>query len=116
MRRVRGIVILAAVVATACSRAPEPRRYEVRGQILSVDLQRQEVLVDHENIKGFMPAMTMPYKVRDGTLLEGKKPEEAVNYGAAHGALAMTTPGDTSTVNVKDVERVMRGGTARVDR
>jgi protein SCO1/2 len=74
MRRFPGIVILTAVAAAACSRAPEPKRYEVRGQILSVDPQRQEVLVDHEDIVGFMPAMTMAYKVQDRTLLEGKKP------------------------------------------
>jgi 2-dehydro-3-deoxygluconokinase len=49
-------------------------------------------------------------------LMEGKDPEQAVNYGATHGALAMTTPGDTTTVNLADVEKAMRGGTARVDR
>ena len=41
---------------------------------------------------------------------------QAVKYGAAHGALAMTTPGDTSMVNVKEVEKVMGGGGARVVR
>ena len=40
----------------------------------------------------------------------------AVEYGAAHGALAMTTPGDTSMVNVKEVEAVMQGKGARVIR
>ena len=49
-------------------------------------------------------------------LMEGKPGQEAVNYGAAHGALAMTTPGDTTTVNLADVEKAMAGGTARVDR
>jgi 2-dehydro-3-deoxygluconokinase len=49
-------------------------------------------------------------------LLEGKSVQEAVNYGAAHGALAMTTPGDTSTASLKEVEKVMKGGTARVQR
>ncbi len=49
-------------------------------------------------------------------LMEGKTPLEAVNYGAAHGALAMTTPGDTTTASVKEVEKVMKGGGARVDR
>ena len=39
-----------------------------------------------------------------------------VEYGAAHGALAMTTPGDTSMVNVKEVEAVMKGKGARVIR
>lgn len=41
---------------------------------------------------------------------------EAVEYGAAHGALAMTTPGDTSMATLDEVEKVKRGGSARVDR
>jgi 2-dehydro-3-deoxygluconokinase len=49
-------------------------------------------------------------------LMEGKTAQEAVNYGAAHGALAMTTPGDTTTASLKEVEKVMKGGGARVDR
>jgi 2-dehydro-3-deoxygluconokinase len=40
----------------------------------------------------------------------------AVEYGAAHGALAMTTPGDTSMANLKEVEALVRGGGARVRR
>jgi 2-dehydro-3-deoxygluconokinase len=40
----------------------------------------------------------------------------AVECGAAHGALAMTTPGDTSMATLAEVERVMKGGTARVSR
>ena len=43
-------------------------------------------------------------------------PEKAVNYGAAHGALAMTTPGDSSMASVDEVEAVMRGAGARVKR
>jgi 2-dehydro-3-deoxygluconokinase len=49
-------------------------------------------------------------------LMEGKTPAEAVNYGAAHGALAMTAPGDTTTASLREVEKVMQGGGARVDR
>jgi len=49
-------------------------------------------------------------------LMEGKSPEQAVNYGAAHGALAMTTPGDTTTASLSEVEKVMKGAGARVDR
>jgi 2-dehydro-3-deoxygluconokinase len=40
----------------------------------------------------------------------------AVNYGAAHGALAMTTPGDTSMASLAEVEKLMGGGGARVER
>lgn len=49
-------------------------------------------------------------------LLSGKGPQYAVNCGCSHGALAMTTPGDTSTATLAEVEKVMKGGTARVDR
>ncbi len=49
-------------------------------------------------------------------LMEQKPPEEAVNYGAAHGALAMTTPGDATTATLGEVERVMKGATARIAR
>lgn len=41
---------------------------------------------------------------------------EAVEYGAAHGALAMTTPGDTTMATLAEVEKVKGGGSARVDR
>ncbi|MGW8316013.1 MAG: PfkB family carbohydrate kinase [Bacteroidales bacterium] len=43
-------------------------------------------------------------------------PKEAVEYGAAHGALAMTTPGDTSMATLAEVEKVKGGGSARVIR
>jgi 2-dehydro-3-deoxygluconokinase len=48
--------------------------------------------------------------------LADKGPQYAVDCGAAHGALAMTTPGDTSMATLAEVERVMKGGTARVSR
>ena len=41
---------------------------------------------------------------------------KAVEYGAAHGALAMTTPGDTSMATLKEVEKLIGGGSARVER
>lgn len=43
-------------------------------------------------------------------------PQIAVEYGAAHGALAMTTPGDTSMASLDEVEELARGGSARVKR
>ena len=49
-------------------------------------------------------------------LMEGKTAAEAVEYGAAHGALAMTTPGDITTASLKEVEKVIKGSAARVDR
>ncbi|MFL6208679.1 MAG: sugar kinase [Pyrinomonadaceae bacterium] len=49
-------------------------------------------------------------------LLLDKGPQYAVECGAAHGALAMTTPGDTTMATLAEVERVMKGGGARVAR
>lgn len=49
-------------------------------------------------------------------LLQGLPIEMTLEYGAAHGALAMTTPGDTSMATLAEVERLAGGGSARVRR
>jgi 2-dehydro-3-deoxygluconokinase len=43
-------------------------------------------------------------------------PQQAVDYGAVHGAFAMTTPGDTSMATLKEIEKIVGGGSARVVR
>ena len=48
--------------------------------------------------------------------LGGRGAQWAVECGAAHGALAMTTPGDTSMATLADVEQAMEGGGARIAR
>lgn len=48
--------------------------------------------------------------------LQGLKLEESLNYGVAHGALAMTTPGDTSMATLAEVKKLAEGGSARVQR
>lgn len=49
-------------------------------------------------------------------LLDGQPLATAVEYGAAHGALAMTTPGDTTMASKAEVLKLAGGGGARVDR
>jgi len=49
-------------------------------------------------------------------LLAGEPLQTAVDYGAAHGALAMTTPGDTTMATKAEVLKLAAGGGARVDR
>jgi 2-dehydro-3-deoxygluconokinase len=49
-------------------------------------------------------------------LLQDMSPQDAVDYGAAHGALAMTTPGDTSMSTLKEVEAAVKSSSARVIR
>jgi protein SCO1/2 len=68
MRVVFTVLVIALLVSAGCSRA---RRYELHGQILGLDPARQEITIKHEDIRGFMPGMTMPFRVRDPRLLEG---------------------------------------------
>jgi 2-dehydro-3-deoxygluconokinase len=49
-------------------------------------------------------------------LMELDDPQAAIEYGAAHGALAMTTPGDTTMASLAEVQKLVGGGGARVDR
>jgi protein SCO1/2 len=64
-----------ATLLSACSRG---RQYELRGQVVAIDPVRQEITIKHEDIKGFMPGMTMPFKVSSPALLEGKTPGDLV--------------------------------------
>jgi protein SCO1/2 len=62
-----------AIVPAACSKkaAPQPRRYQLVGKVVSVDTDHAILLVDGKEIVGFMTAMTMPYPVRDAKSLAG---------------------------------------------
>ena len=71
-------VAVAAIIASACSRTPPTREYQLQGQILDVKPETSEVLVRHGDIPGFMPAMTMPYKVEDPKVLSGKEPGDLI--------------------------------------
>jgi 2-dehydro-3-deoxygluconokinase len=48
--------------------------------------------------------------------LAGQGPQLAVEFGAAHGALAMTTPGDTTMATLKEVTQLIQGAGARIAR
>jgi protein SCO1/2 len=56
----------------ACAARPEGRRFTLEGQVLAVNRERQEIVIRHRDIAGFMPAMTMPFAVKDASLLEGR--------------------------------------------
>jgi protein SCO1/2 len=66
------------LIVTACNRTEPTKQYQLQGQILDVKPDTKEVLVRHGDIPGFMPAMTMPYKVEDATLLAGKQPGDLI--------------------------------------
>jgi len=66
------LIVGLMIAISGCSRQPETRRYQLTGQILVVKPETNEVLVKHEDIPGFMPAMTMPYLVSDPALLKDR--------------------------------------------
>jgi protein SCO1/2 len=72
MRRYTVLPLLLAVLA-GCRPAqePAPKTYEVRGQVLAVRRDIREIRVDHEEIPGYMAAMTMSFAVEDEKLLSG---------------------------------------------
>ncbi len=78
MRVSMRIAVVAAMLVVACSRTPPTREYQLQGQILDVKPETNEVLVKHGDIPGFMPAMTMPYKVEDPKVLSGKQPGDLI--------------------------------------
>ncbi|PYR91814.1 MAG: hypothetical protein DMF84_15840 [Acidobacteria bacterium] len=71
--RKRIVFMLALAVFARCSAAPGPqtRQYQLRGQVLALVPDRHELSIKHDDIPGFMPAMTMAYRVKDAKLLEG---------------------------------------------
>jgi len=74
-----GLVVVALLgLGLACSRPPEGRRYPLTGQVLAVHAERNEILIRHEEIPGFMDAMTMPFGVKDPKLLAGRIPGDVV--------------------------------------
>lgn len=70
------LVVVAGFVSTGCktglsqdkNRSLE-RRYALRGRVISIDKQAGQIVVDHEDIPGFMAAMAMPYPVKAPFLL-----------------------------------------------
>src|SRR5688572_20011536 len=64
------LAIVGLLFAAGCSRAPEPRTYQLTGQVLAVKAETNEILIKHDDIPGFMPAMTMTYAVQDAALIK----------------------------------------------
>lgn len=67
----RLLIVGLLALHVACGR-DDSKTYQLTGQILVVKPDSQQVLVKHEDIPGFMPAMTMPYTVSDAAMLNGR--------------------------------------------
>jgi protein SCO1/2 len=79
LRSIIFIVILLAVLA-ACTTKPAniAKHYALTGKIVSIDKNTQSMVVDAAEIKGFMEAMAMPYKVKNAKEMEGLAPRDSI--------------------------------------
>jgi protein SCO1 len=67
------LLLAASALLPGCHTSGPARQYEVHGQILDVRPSDHTVTIRHDDIKGFMPAMTMPFKVKEERLLAGRR-------------------------------------------
>ena len=58
--------------------SPNAKRFDLKGKVVSVDKRENLVTIAHEDIKDYMPAMTMPFKVKDDWVFEVVKPGDQV--------------------------------------
>src|SRR5881227_1138164 len=78
MHRPVALCLCLSLAGAACT-TPDQRTFTLQGQVLSLEPARKQLTVKHEEIKGFMPAMTMPYEVRDEKLLTGLAAGDLIN-------------------------------------
>lgn len=76
----RSLVVLAAAVVTmSCSTPPvQTREYPLTGTVVAVRPDHREVTVTHDEVKGFMDAMTMPFSVKEPSLVADLKPGDVI--------------------------------------
>jgi len=79
MRTVTALSFGLALLASACSGASDRHEYTLQGQIISIAPDHKDATIKHEDIKGFMSAMTMPYKVREAKEYESLVPGDLIN-------------------------------------
>ena len=70
------VAISCLCLVAACRR--NERRFELKGKVVSVEREKSQVTISHEDIKGYMPAMTMPFKVPSATDLQILAPDDQV--------------------------------------
>ncbi|MGC4085609.1 MAG: SCO family protein [Vicinamibacterales bacterium] len=80
MRIFTAFFLSLALLVSACGGGESTTRkeYKLEGQVLSVQVERKEAVIRHEEIPGFMSAMTMPYSVLDAKEYEGLKPGDLI--------------------------------------
>lgn len=79
LRTLRVVLFASVLLLQGCSQKPvEEKRYELKGKVVAVDRAKGEVSLDHEEVKGYMAAMTMDFPVRDAEALKVMEPGDQV--------------------------------------
>jgi len=97
MQRCGFLAVVFCSVLTACGSKSTERTYAVQGQVIALTPDRREATVKHGEIKGLMPAMTMPYKIREKAELDAVKPGDLID------ATLVIVENDAYLKNVKRV-------------
>jgi protein SCO1/2 len=63
---------------TSCRRGGNEKRFDFKGKVVAVEPDKHSVTVSHEDVKGYMPAMTMPFTVRNETDLMILAPDDEI--------------------------------------
>jgi protein SCO1/2 len=106
-------LLVCASVVVSCGRtnpSPNPQsqtsardNYQVKGTVKELKIDGRTVVIQHEEVPGYMPAMTMPFKVKNTNELDNLQPEDRVSF-------RMVVTADEGWI-----ENVVRLGTAKVD-
>lgn len=111
------LIAIAGIISSACSSGQEQggeaedfsgskpdteqeaeiTTYEATGTIVSIPPNKKQVIIKHDEIPGFMRAMTMPFNVADSSILEGIKPKDSVR---------LTIEYDGNNVKLLEIEPV----------
>lgn len=76
-----GFVLILALLASSCGKEQQPTdlvTFDLKGVVVSVNYQQHRIIIDHEEIPNYMMAMTMPFKVKDTTILYLVQPGDTV--------------------------------------
>jgi protein SCO1/2 len=72
------LVGAAVLLSLACGKETDARRFDLTGRVVSIDSEAGRLVVNHDEIPGFMQAMTMPFSVRDASILEKVSPGDEI--------------------------------------
>src|SRR6266851_3822238 len=76
----RFLLLFITAIGLSCGprRSANEKRYPIKGKVVAVEMTDRTVTIAHEDITGYMPAMTMPFKIKNDADLEMVKPGDQV--------------------------------------